>query len=75
MPAGHRLIEAVAEVIRVYPEGTHPKQIAGELHDPRYGQRATTRAIRYAIAELIKSGRAKRKGQNGPVYAVGKETT
>lgn len=30
----------------------------------------STRAIRYAIAELIKSGRAKRKGQSGPVYAV-----
>lgn len=32
----------------------------------------TRRAIRYALAELIKQGRAKRKGQQGPVYAVTK---
>jgi hypothetical protein len=46
-------------------------------HDIREGLRIhldihpTNRAIRYAIAELIKSGRARRQGNKyGPVYAV-----
>lgn len=33
----------------------------------------TLRAIRYAIAELIRAGRARRDGIAGPVYAVRQE--
>lgn len=36
----------------------------------QFNMDASTRAIRYAISELIKQGRAKRKGNQGPVYAV-----
>jgi len=69
MPAGHRLIEAVAACLP--SDGA----TSGQIQDIIGSSRASRRAIRYAITELIKSGRAKRKGQNGPVYAVGKETT
>ena len=68
MPCGPVLIEAVASQLGV-GGGMFPRDIA-------YGMmvhldiRPTPRAIRYAISELIKSGRAKRKGRQGPVFAV-----
>jgi hypothetical protein len=68
MPAGPQLIEAVASQLGT-GGGMFP-------HDIREGLRIhmdiqpSFRAIRYAIAELIKTGRAKRKGAQGPVYAV-----
>ncbi len=36
----------------------------------RLGGKISTRAIRYAISALIASGKARRKGEQGPVYAV-----
>jgi predicted HTH transcriptional regulator len=69
MPAGPTLIKCVSLVLNGEPKT--PNTIRSELFAG--GVECTTRAIRYAIAELIKSGRAKRKGQSGPVYAV-KET-
>lgn len=63
MPCGPALINAVAGVLTDKP--VTPLQIQGLL--PGH---YTTRAIRYAIRELIESGRAKRKGEQGPVYAV-----
>lgn len=64
MPCGPQLIEAVASVLHV-TNGHTPTTIYEQLT-----MQASNRAIRYAIAELIKQGRAKRKGQQGPVYAV-----
>ena len=64
MPAGPQLIEAVASVLQ-YDAGRMPGDIQHFL-----AGRYSTRAIRYAITELIKAGRATRKGQQGPVYAV-----
>jgi predicted HTH transcriptional regulator len=63
MPCGQQLIEAVADVL------AKPDQTAYTPNEIRLGLGGliTTRAIRYAIAELIKQGRAKRKGQQGPV--------
>lgn len=74
MPCGPQLIEAVAAVIFDKGSGI-PRTIQTALMMQDYGlpissQPITTRAIRYAISELIKQGRAKRKGQQGPVYAV-----
>lgn len=67
MPCGPALIEAVAN--RLHAKfGAKPAGIAMDLE--RIGQPTSNRAIRYAISELIKSGRAKRKGRQGPVYAV-----
>lgn len=68
MPCGPQLIEAVASQL-----GTGGGMF---IHDISEGLRIhldlhpTRRAIRYAISELIKQGRAKRMGQQGPVYAV-----
>ena len=71
MPCGPQLIEAVASQL-----GTGGGMF---VRDIREGLRIhldinpTDRSIRYAIAALIKYGRAKRKGQQGPVYAVREE--
>ncbi len=77
MPCGPHLIEAVARILDEGPKMPGEIQAAVGVHmfghgKPRNGrtQPPTTRSIRYAIAELIKQGRAKRKGQQGPVYAV-----
>lgn len=67
MPCGPQLIEAVEARLHVQ-FGARPAGIAADL-DRIYGA-VTTRAVRYAIAELVKQGRAKRKGLQGPVYAV-----
>ena len=63
MPCGQQLIEAVAGCLRE-DTGTSPEH----LHV--YNNKVTMRAIRYAITELIKSGRARRDKRNGPIYAV-----
>jgi hypothetical protein len=67
MPCGPQLIEAVEEMLSTKMSST-PEQIRCDLEED--GKFVTTRSIRYAIAALIKQGRAKRKGQQGPVYAV-----
>lgn len=72
MPCGPHLIEAVASRLHVQ-FGARPIGIAADLD--RIHGKVTTRAIRYAITELIKQGRAKRKGQQGPVYAVAPKET
>ena len=71
MPCGPQLIEAVAKCLSA-DSGATAWAIHADL-EPVLGK-ITTRSIRYAIAELIKQGRAKRKGQQGPVYAVKEET-
>ena len=72
MPCGPQLVEAVAREL----------EFDGVTVTPRYLQAKfgllgidvpTTRAIRYAIAELIKQGRARRDKPSGPVYAVKQE--
>lgn len=63
MPCGPALINAVAGVLTAKPKEIG--KIQREL--PAF---YTRRAIRYAITALIQSGKAKRKGQQGPVYAV-----
>lgn len=77
MPCGPHLIEAVARILDEGPK--MPADIQAAVQPYRFGNGAarggdrkppTTRSIRYAITELIKQGRAKRKGQQGPVYAV-----
>jgi hypothetical protein len=80
MPCGPHLIEAVARVLADGPMRPADIQAAIETRafghgKPRngHGGPPTTRSIRYAITELIKQGRAKRKGQQGPVYAVREE--
>ena len=68
MPCGTQLIEAVAKRLQHVPsDGVTPRELKMLL-----GIRASTRAIRYAITELIKQGRAKRtgRGRNTAVYAV-----
>lgn len=62
--AGSHLIEAVADHLHIH-NGVTPKDLQKVIR-----MNATTRAIRYAVAELIRTGRAKRKGQQGPVFAV-----
>lgn len=64
MPCGPQLIEAVAACLPI--DGA----TSTEIQDILGSSQASRRAIRYAISELIKQGRAKRKGQQGPVYAV-----
>ncbi len=64
MPCGAQLIEAVAAHLSP-DEGN----LVGDLLY-KSGRTVTMRAIRYAITELIKTGRARRDGRNGPVYAV-----
>ena len=68
MPCGPKLIEAVAKLLSS-DDGMSPSSIHFALNSSH-----TTRSIRYAVAELIKQGRAMRKGQQGPVYAVREET-
>lgn len=65
MPCGPDLIEAVAACLQP-DDGLFPSEILAMLNKVD----VTPRAVRYAIAELIKSGRARRNGQQGPVYAV-----
>lgn len=72
MPVGHVVIEAVAAHLALTPSGMTPTSLQNAIWETH--GKFSTRAIRYAIAELIKSGRATRKGRQGPVYAV-KETT
>jgi hypothetical protein len=67
MPCGPKLIEAVEEMLSTKMSSA-PEQIRCDLEED--GKFVTTRSIRYAIAALIKQGRAKRKGQQGPVYAM-----
>lgn len=65
MPAGPDLIEAVAGVLIHAPDAMTPVMIQQKMSG-----NTTKRAIRYAIAELVKTGRAQRKGTQGPVTAV-----
>lgn len=67
MPCGPQLIEAVARCL-FHDDVATPTQIQVSI-ETSLGK-VSTRSIRSAIAELIKQGRAKRKGQQGPVYAV-----
>lgn len=69
MAAGPDLIEAVAGVLIHAPDAMTPGKIQKLMES-----NTTKRAIRYAIAELIKSGRAQRKGTQGPVTAVREKT-
>ena len=67
MPCGAQLIEAVASHLS-------PDEGSSVYHLLlKSGRTVTMRAIRYAITELIRSGRARRDGRNGPVYAVRNE--
>lgn len=68
MPCGPQLIEAVASQLGI-GGGMFPHDIAVGMHN-HMDLRPTPRAIRYAITELIKQGRARRDGTQGPVYAV-----
>lgn len=72
MPCGPHLIEAVAAQLHVQ-NGLTPVTIQRAIKAHPKSNEPSRRAIRYAIAELIKQGRAKRKGQQGPVYAVNGE--
>lgn len=65
MPCGPKLIETVARLLDA-EKGLHTPTIL--VHVPGNVSR---RAIRYAINELVKQGRAVRKGgRQGAVYAV-----
>jgi len=64
MPCGPQLIEAVAS--HLSPSEGH---LAGDLLH-KVGRPITMRTIRYAITALVKEGRARRVGRNGPIYAV-----
>lgn len=68
MPCGPDLIEAVASQLG-RGGGMFPYDIQEGLRI-YWDLHPTQRAIRYAIFELIKQGRAKREGNQGPVYAV-----
>jgi hypothetical protein len=68
MPCGPQLIEAVASQLGT-GGGMFPHDISEGLRI-HLDLHPSHRSIRYAIAELIKQGRAKRKGQQGPIYAV-----
>lgn len=68
MPCGPALIEAVASQLEA-DSGYFPDDLKMFVMLST-GKHSSLRAIRYAISELIKSGRAKRKGRQGPVYAV-----
>ncbi len=70
MPCGAQLIEAVASNLSL-DDGYIPEDFLGMV--AKSGHMVSIRAIRYAITELIKSGRARRDGRNGPVYAVRSE--
>lgn len=69
MPCGPDLIESVFQYLILCKDGVTPTGIRSHFGEVLKEQ-PTTRAIRYAIAELIKTGRAKRTGTQGPVYAV-----
>lgn len=68
MPCGPDLIETVASQLGP-GGGMFPYDIQEGLRI-HLDLHPTQRAIRYAISELIKQGRAKREGNQGPVYAV-----
>ncbi len=67
MPAGQQLIEAVAAELKA-DIGQHPWQIELALLPTR--GKVSRRVVRYAITELLKSGRALRIGSRGLVYAA-----
>ena len=71
MPAGPNLIEAVASQLGT-GGGMFPNDIREGLRI-HLDMQPSFRAIRYAIAELVKSGRARRDSTQGPVYAVRQE--
>lgn len=64
MPAGELLIEDVAKTLSVFDYKT-VVQVHGELEGP-----VSKRAVRYALADLVKSGRAKRSGRPGQHFRV-----
>lgn len=64
MPAGELLIEEVAKVLSVLDAKT-VVQVHGELEGP-----VSKRAVRYALADLVKRGRAKRYGAKGQHFRV-----
>ena len=64
--AGSDLVNAVASVL------TDTPATAKELRNRLVGT-YTTRAVRYAITELIETGRAKRLYNRGPVVAMNKK--
>lgn len=70
MPCGPKLIEEVYDRISKYSDGLTTNELRNILSAQLEQMIVSDRAIRYAIAELIKSGRARRDGQMGPVYAV-----
>jgi hypothetical protein len=71
MPCGVQLIEAVESHLQLTPGGLTVEALQNVVWETY--RRVTMRAIRYAITELIRSGRARRDGRNGPVYAVRSE--
>ena len=68
MPCGQQLIDAVEACLVLNCRTPRDVHKFIKLDEP-----VSLRAIRYAITELIKLGRAKRDGRQGPVYAVRNE--
>lgn len=64
MPAGELLIEKAAKTLSVTDAKT-VSQVHGELEGP-----VSRRAVRYALADLVKSGRAKRIGRRNQHFRV-----
>lgn len=64
MPAGELLIKEVAKVLSVLDAKT-VVQVHGELEEP-----VSKRAVRYALADLVKRGSAKRIGRPGQHFRV-----
>lgn len=62
MPVGRELVNAVASVLTDTPK--HVAAIRGHLIG-----NYSSRAVRYALAELVKTGRAKKKGRIGHYIA------
>lgn len=66
MPAGASLINQVASVLPDHPGGAVTATVIRNRLPGAY----SVRAVRYAIAALVREGRAQRRGQQGPVYAA-----
>ena len=66
MACGQQLIEDVAAVLNDIPATQHA--IRAKLT-----RTASPRAVRYAIAALVKEGRAKRRGHRG-YYVINEQT-
>lgn len=64
MPAGEILIEEVAHLLSVII----PKTVV-QVHE-ELDVAVSKRAVRYALADLVKSGRAKRSGRPGQHFRV-----